>query len=553
MRFSLLFLLAVLVQAAPQRDRRAIEADAASISGRITERDSGQPIARAVVTLLSAERSRRVETTADADGRYEFAALPAGDYLLWAGPPDMRSTHLLQVFGESEPSNLLFPRANLKLKAGDALTGHDIALFRALGIEGRVVDPWDEPMADVEVRLTRTSGAPVPAEPARTDDRGRFRLFGLAPGRYRVCAEPHYRVTDDPDMERSRLVRTCHPGAVNPAGAGEVVLTIGDAIGIDIRVQLGGTYTISGVVTQVSGDPVKDAFVAAYSVNSPGDAGVSSNIRTANGQFVLRGLTPGRYLVTASSGHSGFPDRDAPERIDMGFSEVDLAGDLAGITVPLSKAQTVAGRVVFEGGAPPEARRQRMVVQANPPRGSSLAIRWRPPSPVDDNLQFELTGIYRLPLVVGIQQLPEGWVAKAVRHADRDITGIATDLGDPSVPKQLVITLTNRVARASVRATNEQGEAVASYRVVVLHADSARWNAGYWWNEKTPSTDGIVELAPLVPGEYLVAALEQADLMLVSGPEGIARIAKAATKVRLEEGDNGILEVRLARVGPPDR
>ena len=43
------------------------------------------------------------------------------------------------------------PAPNLTLKAGDVRSDLDIALVRTLAIEGRVLDPRDEPMADVEV------------------------------------------------------------------------------------------------------------------------------------------------------------------------------------------------------------------------------------------------------------------------------------------------------------------------------------------------------------------------------------------------------------------
>lgn len=45
------------------------------------------------------------------------------------------------------------PRANLTLKPGEVRTGVDMALMRALAIEGRVLDPWGEPMAGVKLQL----------------------------------------------------------------------------------------------------------------------------------------------------------------------------------------------------------------------------------------------------------------------------------------------------------------------------------------------------------------------------------------------------------------
>jgi hypothetical protein len=43
-----------------------------------------------------------------------------------------------------------------------------------------------------------------------TDDRGAFRLFGLAPGEYRVCATPRSMVVNN---AQERPIRTCYPSA----------------------------------------------------------------------------------------------------------------------------------------------------------------------------------------------------------------------------------------------------------------------------------------------------------------------------------------------------
>jgi hypothetical protein len=63
---ALLVLLAVTLARAqvsmPPRDAAARTAGTSSISGRITERDTGQPMARAVVTLAGSDRTSQLET-----------------------------------------------------------------------------------------------------------------------------------------------------------------------------------------------------------------------------------------------------------------------------------------------------------------------------------------------------------------------------------------------------------------------------------------------------------------------------------------------------------
>ena len=555
LRTLLVFLIAVVpTQDAPRRDTAASHRTPASISGRITEQESGQPVPRAVVTLLSADRSRYLEAVANDDGRYELTGLDPGEYAIYAGPPELHASHLRQVFGRPEPMDgFALPRSNIELKAGDVRTSVDMTLARAMAIEGRVVDPWDEPMANAELRLMRVNGAEAPMQ-AHSDDRGEFRLFGIARGRYRICAEPSDRFVDAPDADGGRFVRTCHPASVTEAGANDVVLTTRDVSGIDIRMRRLGAYTISGTALNAAGRPVDGAHIGAYSLD---DTTISAHTTSSVGQFVLRGLTPGRYLVTGAAGVSPIPGRRVAGREpEMGFVHVDVnGGDVSGIAIPLARSETVTGRVVFKGTPVPAPKQLRMVVQTSTLPEVSRTFSRPPFSPVDDNLSFTLTEVFRLPLTVGIHGLPDGWALQAVRYDDRDVTGIATDLGNPSAPRALEVALTNRVALPSVRVMDDNGQPLTTYRLVVLPADPTRWKGATWFTDDLPSRDGTVQLRPRVPGDYLIAALGPSDvnILMRESAARIERVAEVATRVTLTEGDTRTIDLRLATLPPEIR
>ena len=518
------------------------------IAGRVTDKDSGQPVARATVALVGADSSLQQEVVADADGRYEFAGVAPGEYAVWAGPPELRATHLTQVFGQPNPTVSSAPPApNIELKPGETRTGLDIALARALAIEGRVLDPWGDPMANARLEIRQTSGRPVPAS-GESDDRGVYRLFGLAPGRYRVCATPVARFVEEATLEAARFVRTCYPDSIAEAGAGDVVLAITDATDIDIRMQRTGTYTVSGSIVGVGGALVDRAYVSAFSQD---DSQLNAGSDSRGDQFVVKGLAPGRYFLYA--GLMGPPEETRPDRDrhrDAGFAWVDISGgDVSGVVIPLSSAQTLSGRVLFESGAPPRSGGPAMVVQTRaidltlPGAVASLS----PSSPVDEKLGFTLNGLYRLPLVVGIYNLPDGWVVKAVRFDGQDVIDRSVDLGNPDGSRRLEFVLTDRVADAAVRVTDEQGQPVTACRLVVLPADPERWKGASLQTRTTPSPDGVIKLGARAPGDYLIAALTDADYeVLVRQPtRRLEALAAVATRVTLGEGDTRTFEMQL--------
>jgi hypothetical protein len=552
MQAALLALVIATAQsqsATPPRDSTAevkAVSGTAAISGRVTDRESGRPIPRATVTLALSDRSKRFEADADTEGRYEFTDLAPGEYAIWAGPGEHRSNHLHQALGQSSPMdfNTAPPRHSLELKANERLTDVNIALARALAIEGRILDPWDQPMSQVSVFLARPDGTPYPAPGGYSDDRGQYRLFGLKPGRYRVCAQPQVMnvMTDD-----LRVVRTCYPASAKATSASDVLLTTEDAIGIDIRIQRLTSFSVSGMVVDGSGAPIDGAHVVLVPFSADS---VSSYAKSEHGRFRVPGLLPGVYLVRASVGGPANPSDTRPpaRKLEVGYSSVEIIGsDVTDLGVVTATGQKVAGRIVFEG-EPPKVARTNIIVQTGT-YGLPLQRLMNGPPPfsaVDQNMTFELNEVFSFPLNVGASGLPDGWALKSVKFNGQDITGLPTDLTAGYGSRQLEIVLTNRVARPSVRVTDPNGGAVTSYRVALFASDPARWKASIGWATDMPSKDGVLELRPVVPGEYLIAALGLDDAIVVmADPTRIEALASVATRVTLAEGRNEMLELKL--------
>jgi Carboxypeptidase regulatory-like domain len=539
-------LIALILQAAA-----GAAPQGASISGKLTDKASGQPLPRMVVTLFDKDHSAIAESVTSDEGRFLFDGVPAGKYAVLAAHDEHRSTYLRQWFGDSEPAERFGGPASLPIVVapGESRADVDLALMRALAIEGQVLDPFDQPMDTVNVDATILSAAGDRSVPAGafTDDRGRYRIFGLRPGRYRVCALPESSISSRASARGpggASLARTCYP-----SGAGtDVVASTSDVSGIDIHVQRVGSRSVAGMVTDSRGAAADGAAVTAF----PDDPFLmSASATTSNGAFTLTGLLPGRYTLRAAAGERRPGERDprvpAPE---SGFASVDVRDvDAGGVAIAMTKTTSVRGRITFEGSAVPRSGQSRIVVVAAPFNRRAQIFDRPSTAPVGDDRTFELTDISPLPVVIRAEWVPDGWVLKAVRYGGSDITYTPVDFTRRAATENLDVVLTNRVARPSVRVIDEKGAPLAEYHVVTLPADPARWVFGPSLTAGKPDADGARPLDPLLPGDYLIAALSLTDWVAVSrGTASPESLASVATRVTFAAGETRVVELKIVKV-----
>lgn len=191
--------------AAPQTPAAPI-VRTASISGRIVDSDSNEPVIGAVVRLqmrtlaVAGGRGARgagapggapltpaemnaangtMEVMVDGGGRFVFHDLPKGPVQLSVSAP-----------GYVDNGRGVLRRPPV-LEDGQHASDITLALAKVASISGVITDEAGEPLVGISVRaMLRTvpTGAPTYrlTGDARTDDRGQYRIDGLFPGKYFV-------------------------------------------------------------------------------------------------------------------------------------------------------------------------------------------------------------------------------------------------------------------------------------------------------------------------------------------------------------------------------
>jgi hypothetical protein len=157
------------------------------------------------------------------------------------------------------------------LSEGESVDGIDFALVRGGVITGKVTDADGRPVVEQSVSLISAETQTNPRGPVysfsgvQTDDRGIYRMFGLAAGRYKVSAggEDGFYMTSS---GRASYKQTFHPDVTDVSKAAMVEVTEGgEASNVDIALgRASQTYAASGrVINGESGEPIANVRTVA--------------------------------------------------------------------------------------------------------------------------------------------------------------------------------------------------------------------------------------------------------------------------------------------------
>jgi uncharacterized protein (DUF2141 family) len=600
---------------------RRIPVGTGTIAGIVTAGDSGRPVARASVRLSgnttaaasapgasidgmpaagSLPLSRAAVT--DAQGRFTFEALPAGRFMLSVQHDQFLSTN----YGARKPNR---PGTAIQLADGQRMTV-TVPMLRGGVISGIVYDETGQPLMNAQIRamvyqnaggirrLGTTSGA-------STDDRGVYRMHGLQPGDYVVAATPNAggqmmveqaemdaaafaqalaaasaRVVVAPGtsasaptfvsvpMSGSRMIGpppgfapTYYPASPSIAGASRITLGPGEErLGVDVSIVPTRAVNVTGTV---AGIPGANVVVMIRLVSDDPDADgimVPSTRAGRDGTFVLRGVSPGRYVALAQTIAAPVPmmndgnirvepppPLDGTQRLWASAQVVVDAGTPPPpLTMVLQPGRSIAGQILFEMARPPDLYRARQSVTLVPAPAAQPTTTFGPPprATIGPDGQFVLSGVIpgryflradggtmKSAIVDGEDTLD----APLVIDGDRDITNVT-------------ITLTDRKTTLAGRIMDPAGAAASDCTIVIASADRRYWTpASRRIAASRPAIDGRYQFRNLPPGDYLLAAVTDLEPGGQYDPAFLGALVGASVRVTLAEGASRTQDLR---VGP---
>jgi hypothetical protein len=498
----------------------------------------GEPLADAHVHLQGT--AERVVMTS-AEGRFVISELPAGSFTLEVSKQGYGALR----YGQRRAMQ---GGRTIRLRADETLDRIDVALPRGSAILGAVVDEYGEPVEGIYVHALavnvadgRTIAVPVQSGERRTDDRGRYRLFGLLPGTYLVAVSMDATVSTGV-REPEGYAPVYYPGTTRLAEASKIEVEINrDLRGIDLTFSPSPTARVSGVVVDDAGKPVKDAMVPLFDRGSSDSVAFVPRFETtaSDGAFALRNVSPGEYLVQVVATLE--PSTDDTAAGSQVVSVTDRAP--SPLTVRVSMGSTVSGRFIVEGDTDVTASRFRLKPVGPDPFTLDVSM-----TTVDDVGTFRLRGL-RGTATLALDGAPENWYLKSLRIGGIDATETAVDF-DAQSYENAELVLSSRGASIAGSVTDEHAVRVGDYAVIAFPTRrDMRLSPGRVKSVRADQ-DGRYRVSGLPPGEYWVAAvsaLEQSIAVESTTPDPAAleRLSSRAIRVAVGEGQLHAANLRL--------
>ena len=310
-----------------------------TISGKVTMKGNG--VAGILVGVRLPQSGRReaaVVTETDEQGKYRLSNVAPGQYEVLLGAPQYVLT------GVDRTKNLIVGEA-------ETIENVDFSIVRGGVITGKVTDADGRPVIEEPVEVIGPEGATagpmsrMSLMSNTTDDRGIYRIYGLAPGKYKVAAG-----TSEDRMYYGRAPNTVYkqtfyPSATDTAQATLIEVTEGsEATNIDITLgRTMGVFTvIARVVDAETGQPISDVNYGLEKMRENGSSSTSGSASDKRGEIKLESMTPGKYALYLLP----TPQRDVSSEA-VPFEVVDR--DIKDLVIKASSGGSIAGAIVFDG------------------------------------------------------------------------------------------------------------------------------------------------------------------------------------------------------------
>ena len=452
----------------------------------------------------------------DAGGRFEFAALPAGFYMVNADKPGFLV----------EPAD----RPD-RIQVGPSRDDAALRLTPLAKIYGKAATRDGDPVSGVTIRLLRTDirdGRRVTsvARTTTTDDLGRYRMWNLVSGSYYAVAAgrsgANLFVGHAADAVNSQegFAPVFFGGGSDRASAAAIPLAGGQELEANFEIAMQPAVRVRGTIRNAA--PYQPVLVQLW---RGGDT-LSANrvaVNATTGEFEIQDVVPGSYLLRASQG--------AGDGRMLGERQVQVeSADVEGLTVELWRGAEIAGTVQTVGTPSDQPRFctvNLMPMDGEDAGGSVSAV-------VDPAGRLAVKPVLPGRYQVSIQAWP-GYVQSAVSGTLDLVHGGVLTVGPGSVPQPIEIVVNNDGGK--IAGTVDAPAGVPSVLIVP---------AGGGPPSAVMAMNGTFQSSTLAPGDYQVYLLKDLSTLEYRNPEVLRNLSHGQA-VEVTAGATATVDLKEAQ------
>ncbi len=548
-----------------------------AISGVVIDRTSGVPLGGVVITARSSRAGAVSSAISGPDGQFAISKLPYGSFIVSASKPAFLAT----TYGSSMPGE---PGIPLTLSAERPSLHIEIAMARGAVVFGEIRDLQGQPERKAEVTLLRVArlGDDEVAEPlatVRSDDRGQYRFFGVAPGAVVVSVKPSslsaggvavrsdeeidqlllwltqgHRVPQTTGSQSGRPGRTTRqpvplyfPGG-NPIGpSGVLSVESGRENQLDMVLPEIEAGAISGTVVGVPmGASALVTLEPLHPLRFATSQRVGRSVSTStDGDFAFNGVSPGAYRVQARVSQQLKSGEGTAARTLLASERVDIASDQRlAVVLGVTPVAAVTGRVVVAASKVGLPAPRAITIQLTSTEVRAPSSIYRAQMNQDGRFVFESVspGAYQISVEIAANSLSE-WVTESARCGLVDALDLPCNL--PSTG-DLVVSITDQPSGIAGRLDSGEGIVPSELQIVAFSTAEIEWRrGGRRLKVVRPNVDGQFEVE-LPEGAYYLGALTPVSINALTS-EMLRRLALSSVKVQVPRREVVIQGLRVVR------
>ena len=535
----------------------------ARVTGTASDRE-GVPLGRTVIRLHSPAAGDFSTLTGGA-GQFAFSDVPAGTYALSAATPG----YIKLYYGQRQPFE---PLQTLHVKDGHTLANLQFALTPGGVITGHIIDERGRPVGNATVNAFRSTDTPETesngplrrlltdngASPSmisdshsvRTDERGRFRIYGLSPADYNVLATTDMvtallKVPDAP-----HYLPTYFPGTTRIENSHFVRVSLDHESVADFSIAPTPMVDISGWVTNSVGDRLSNGIVRIVRRSSPEllvpVPGGVDRVRE-DGSFALKAPSDGVFMVYASTG-SPWGKPGVQKDVEVGEVTVQVgSGNVPGLHITTAPGASLVGTIVPDDPS----------IDMSALRVSSIGLTLSDSvagvlgsAPVNSDGTFELRNVFGHVLIDVVDGEGHSWI-KSVRVNQNDVTDTGIALHKGQRIGNVTVAIGARATQLSGVVTTLSGAKASQSILLLFSMDPMKWThpLARYIRVTRADADGRYAIAGVPAGDYMLIGLRTIQVDADTQPDALRRMMRWATPVRVP--DNQTISLRIVEATLP--